>query len=81
MAATTVNEQITDSVKQCNELLLGNSPNVALGFLLQATAQALANAGHNATVTQKNMNITKQTATSMGVALIHSLGTAVAKGG
>uniref|UniRef100_UPI0013DAA0CB RebB family R body protein n=2 Tax=Pseudomonadota TaxID=1224 RepID=UPI0013DAA0CB len=48
----------------------------AMGNLYQATAQALANAAHNATMAQQQMFVTAQTATTMGVALLYSLDTA-----
>lgn len=51
---TAVNNQITDSVTQANLKVLGDAPAVAVGNLYQATAQALANAAHNATNAQQN---------------------------
>jgi hypothetical protein len=68
---TAVNNQITDSVSQSNVQVLGVSPAVALGNLYQATAQALANAAHNATMAQQQMYVTAQAATAAGVALIY----------
>ncbi len=50
---TAVNDQITDSVTQANTKVLGDAPAVAVGNLYQATAQALANAAHNATKAQQ----------------------------
>jgi Killing trait len=73
---TSVNNQITDSVTQSNTQALGSSPAVAMGNLYQATAQALANAAHNATVAQQQMYVTAQAATTAGVALLYSLDTA-----
>lgn len=73
---TSVNSQITDSVTQSNVKVLGDAPAVAMGNLYQATAQALANAAHNATTAQQQTNITAQAATTMGVALLYSLDTA-----
>ena len=73
---TAVNSQITDSVTQSNVKVLGDAPAVAMGNLYQATAQALANAAHNATTAQQQTNITAQAATTMGVALLYSLDTA-----
>lgn len=72
---TAVNDQITDSVTQSNVQVLGASPSVALGNLYQATAQALANAAHNATQAQQQMYVTAQAATTMGVSLLYSLDT------
>lgn len=73
---TAVNSQITDAVTQANVKVLGDAPAIAMGNLYQATAQALANAAHNATNAQQQTNITAQAATTMGVALLYSLDTA-----
>jgi 4-hydroxyphenylpyruvate dioxygenase-like putative hemolysin len=73
---TSVNSQITDSVTQANVSVLGSSPALAMGNLYQATAQALANAAHNATMAQQQMYVTAQAATTMGVQLLYSLDTA-----
>ena len=70
---TAVNNQITDSVTQANTKVLGDAPAVAMGNLYQATAQALANAAHNATTAQQQNNVTAQAATTMGVATLYSL--------
>lgn len=71
---TSVNDQITDSVSQENTQVLGTAPAIAMGNLYQATAQALANAAHNATLAQQQMYMTSQAATTTGVALLYSLG-------
>jgi hypothetical protein len=73
---TTVNDQITDSVTQANTEVLGTAPAIAMGNLYQATAQALANAAHNATSSQQQTNITAQAATTMGVTTLYSIDTA-----
>jgi hypothetical protein len=73
---TAVNDQITDSVTQSNLQVLGTAPAVAMGNLYQATAQALANAAHNATNAQQQMYVTAQAATASGVAMLYSLDTA-----
>lgn len=70
---THVNSQITDSITQANTQDLGSAPAVAMGNLYQATAQALANAAHNATMAQQQMYVTAQAATTAGVALLYSL--------
>ena len=70
---TAVNSQITDAVTQANVKVLADAPAVAMGNLYQATAQALANAAHNATMAQQQTNIAAQAATTMGVALLYSL--------
>jgi hypothetical protein len=73
---TAVNSQITDSVSQVNTEVLGDAPAVAMGNLYQATAQALANAAHNAASSQQQSNITAQAATTMGVTVLYSIDTA-----
>ncbi len=73
---TAVNDQITDSVTQANTKVLGDAPAVAMGNLYQATAQALANAAHNATNAQQQSYVTAQAATTMGVARLYSVDTA-----
>jgi hypothetical protein len=69
---TAINSQITDSVTQSNVEVLASAPAVALANLYQATAQALANAAHNAASAQQQLNITAQAATTAGVALIYA---------
>jgi hypothetical protein len=73
---TAVNSQITDSVSQVNTKVLGDAPAIAMGNLFQATAQALANAAHNATTSQMQTNITAQAATTQGVSTLYSIDTA-----
>jgi hypothetical protein len=73
---TSVNDQVTDSVTQANVKVLADAPAVALGNLFQATAQALANAAHNATTAQQQVSITAQAATTQGVATLYSIDTA-----
>jgi hypothetical protein len=76
--ADTVNPQITDAVTQSNVKVLGDAPAMAMGNLYQATAQALANAAHNATTAQQNANVVLQATTTQGVALLYSIDTAAA---
>ncbi|CAN2040121.1 Killing trait domain-containing protein [Candidatus Magnetomoraceae bacterium gMMP-15] len=73
---TAVNDQITDSVTQANVKVLGDAPAIAMGNLYQATAQALANAAHNATTSQQQTNMMAQAVTTQGVALLYSMDTA-----
>lgn len=73
---TAVNDQITDSVTQANTKVLGDAPAVALGNLYQATAQALANAAHNATTAQQQNYLTAQATTVMGVSTLYAIDTA-----
>ncbi|MEM9458283.1 MAG: RebB family R body protein [Myxococcota bacterium] len=77
---TSVNSQITDSVTQANVEVVGASPAVAMGNLYQATAQALANAAHNATMAQQQLYMLAQAATTMGVSLLYSLDTSATGG-
>jgi len=72
---TAVNNQITDSVTQSNLQVLGTAPAIAMGNLYQATAQALANAAHNATNAQQQSYVTAQAATTMGVATLYAIDT------
>lgn len=75
---TAVNNQITDAVTQSNVKVLGDAPAIALASLYQATAQALANAAHNATAAQQQSYVTAQAATVMGVATLYRIDTASA---
>ncbi len=73
---TSVNDQITDSITQAGVKVLGDAPAVAMANLYQATAQALANAAHNATNAQQQSYVTAQAATVQGVATLYSIDTA-----
>ncbi len=73
---TAVNDQITDSVTQASVKVLGDAPAIAMGNLYQATAQALANAAHNATANQQQAYILMQAATTQGVATLLAVDTA-----
>ncbi|EJL33254.1 Killing trait [Caulobacter sp. AP07] len=75
---TAVNDQITDSISQSGVKVLGDGPAIAMNMLYQATAQALANAAHNATNAQQQSYVTAQAATTMGVATLYSVDTASA---
>ena len=77
---TAVNSQITDSATQANVEVLAVAPSVAMGNLYQATAQALANAAHNASSAQQQANVIMQASTTMGVATLYSIDTASACG-
>ena len=61
---TAVNNQITDAVTQANVKVLGDAPAIAVSLLYQATAQALANAAHNATAAQQQAAILAQSVTT-----------------
>jgi Killing trait len=64
----TVGSGITDSITQANTKVLGDAPTIAMGNLYQATAQALANAAHDATNGQQQSDVTAQPATPTGEA-------------
>ena len=76
---TEVNPQITDAVTQANTRNAGNpgnAPAIALGYLYQATASALANAAHIAVSSQQQQNVLAQATTTQGVVQIYSIDTA-----
>jgi Killing trait len=64
----SVDSQITDSITQVNTKVLGDAPTIAMGNLFQATAQALANAAHDAANGQPQSHVTAQAATTTGEA-------------
>ena len=70
---TSVNSEITDSLSETNTVTIGASPSVAMGNLFQATAQALSNAAHNATVAQQQGNILAQAVTTQGVNMLYAI--------
>jgi len=71
--ASTINSQITDSITVTNTEVLGDAPAMALANLYQATAQALANAAHNATYAQQQGNILAQAVTTQGVNMLYAI--------
>jgi Killing trait len=73
---TMLNGQITDAVTQVGVNVLGQASAIAMGSLYQSTAQALANAAHNATMAQQQMNIIAQAATTQGVNIIYGINSA-----
>lgn len=73
---TFVNDQVVDSVTAANLKVLGDAPAMAMGNLYQATAQALANAAHNATNAQQQSYVTSQAATTAGVTGLYAIDTA-----
>ena len=73
---TFVNDQVVDSVTIANTKVLGDAPAIAMGNFYQATAQALANAAHNATNAQQQSYVTGQAATTAGVSALYSIDTA-----
>lgn len=75
--ATTVNENITDSITQVNTKVLGDTPAMAMGNLYSAIGLAMSNAGNNATGAQQQAQITMQAATVQGVNSLTAIGSAV----
>lgn len=65
---TAVNDQITDAVTQSGVSVLASASTHAAALLQQGVAQALANAAHNATTHQQNINVLSQAATTRAVA-------------
>jgi hypothetical protein len=68
--ASSVNDQITDSITEVNTETIGNSPALAMGNLYQAVSQALGLAAYNATEAQQQGNVLGQAVTAKGVQLI-----------
>lgn len=56
-------------------VFIDGSSSAAMGNLYQATAQALANAAHNATTAQQNANTILQATTTRGVSLLYGVDT------
>jgi hypothetical protein len=75
--ADTVSGQITDSVTQANVKVLGDAPAQAMGTLYQSIGQSLSLAAANAVIAQQQANVVHQAATTLGVTMLYSLGTAV----
>lgn len=67
---TAVNDSITDAVSQSNVKVIAEAPAIALGDLYQATAQALANAAHNATEIQQQSATLAQAVTAKCVRFV-----------
>lgn len=76
MKRTTVTGLAALAVLAAGPALAQSDPAVAMGNLYQATAQALANAAHNATSSQQQSSVTDQAATTQGVATLYSIDTA-----
>ena len=68
----TSSTQLTDALTQAAAETLGNTLAVSMANVIIATSHALANAAHNATVTQQNSNITAQAATAKSLETIYS---------
>jgi hypothetical protein len=69
----------SSSEEQINELVAKYAPSISRSMLVQATAQALGNASHNATFAQQQQNVIINTNTALSAAMIHSVGATYAK--
>jgi len=67
---TSVNEQITDSVTQVNQKVLGEAPAMALGSLYQTMANALAMSSANLVYTQQQMDTVMNATVASSVQII-----------
>ncbi len=65
--------------KMCNALVAKYAPTISRSMLLQAVAQAMGNAAHNATFVQQQNNLLINTNTALSTGLIHSLGASYSK--
>lgn len=65
--------------EQINSLMNKYSPLIARSMLVQSTAQALANAAHNATFAQQQHNVIINANTSTGAGILQAIGAAYAK--
>ncbi|MEJ0025624.1 MAG: RebB family R body protein [Rhizomicrobium sp.] len=75
---TPVNGQITDAVTQSNLTVVGQAPAMALGNLLQVSAQAFGLMMQNAAAAQQQLNITAQAVTTQGAVVLSSSASASA---
>ncbi|WDD98052.1 RebB family R body protein [Thalassomonas actiniarum] len=75
--ATTVNEQITDSLTQVNTKVVAEAPAMAMGNLYTSMGLAISNASLNATSAQQQAGITMQSATVQGINSLTAIGSAV----
>lgn len=65
--------------KLCSKLTAEYVPSLSRSMLLQATAQAMGNAAHNATFIQQQHNLLINTNTALSTGLIHTIGASYAK--
>ncbi len=63
----------------CNELVNKYAPSISRSMLVQAIAQAMGNAAHNASFTQQQQNLIINTNTALSAGILHSIGSAYAK--
>ena len=63
----------------CNELVNKYAPSISRSMLVQAIAQAMGNAAHNASFTHQQQNLIINTNTALSAGILHSIGSAYAK--
>lgn len=69
----------SSSEEKINELVAKYSPGISRSMMVQAVAQALGNASHNATFAQQQQNTIINTNTALSAAMLHSVGATYAK--
>jgi hypothetical protein len=69
----------SSSEEKINDLVAKYAPSLSRSMLLQAAAQALGNAAHNATFAQQQTNMIINTNTALSAAMLHSVGATYAK--
>lgn len=77
MPSKARDDQIIDAVTQANAAVLSDAPEFALATVLQTTAHSLSMAAQNAASAQHQMTITSQAATTMGIATLFALDSAL----
>ena len=65
---------LVEAISVASLPVIALAPAVAMGYLYQGTAQALANAANNATAVQQNGAILDHATTATGVAMITAQG-------
>ena len=73
--ATTVAEQITDSVTQSNVKVVAEAPAIAMGVVYQALAHSTGMMFENSVNSQQQQNMLQQAATTQGVIQMYSVDT------
>ena len=73
---TSVDPQIKDAVASTNVKVVAEAPAQAMGNLYQSISHATGLAAGNAVTAQQQTNVIHQAATTMGVTLLYTLGSA-----
>ncbi len=74
--ADSVDPQIKDAVASTNVKVVAEAPATAMGNLYQSISHATGLAAGNAVTAQQQTNVIHQAATTMGVTLLYTLGSA-----